>query len=391
MWSFTRREFGATWLAYCVVVAYALSWPVAAAVSFDFHEAAFAPPLMAVLFERLSAYRAGTARWWHVALPAFGLLLVKEDMGLFVAAFGLAVLVRSVRWPGPPRPVRLLGAGFVLGGLAAAVLLTSVVLPAFGSNPVYYWRYGQFGASAPKAVLDMLSHPVLVAHTLVTPDVKVHTVVALFALVAFVGLLSPCLLSVVPLLVERMLADAPSWWGMSFHYNLFLVVPLLCGGVDAVARLSRWLRGWPAGRWLRPAWVVAVLAVALWNVPGSAFGSLTRPSTWQPTEQTRAAQAAAAQVPSGVDVEAANNVGPLLTGRDTVLLWDRLPRWAPWIVADVGRGTFPFCSLAEQRDRVASLLLHGYRQVFTQDGYVVLRTDAPLPPIDTRRSPGCPS
>ena len=384
LWIFTRRELGGTWPAYGVVLAYAVSWPVAAAVSFDFHEAAFAPPLMALLFERFSALRAGQARWWHVVVPAFGLLLVKEDMGLFVAAFGLAVLVRSVRWPGPRGAVRLLGAGFVFGGLAAVVLVTGVVLPAFGSNPVYYWRYGAFGSSAPGAALNMLSHPALALHTAVTPEVKVHTVLALFGLAAFAGLFSPYLLAVAPLLAERVLADAPSWWGTAFHYNLFVVVPLLCGGVDAIALLR-------AIRLLRPVWTIAVLAVAAWNLPGSAFGPPLSPASWQPTAQTRAAGAAVARVPAGVVVETPNNIGPLLTGRDTVLLWDRVPRWAPWVVADVARGSFPFCSLTEQRDRVGYLLAHGYQQVFAEDGYLVLRADGPLPPIETTRSPGCPS
>jgi uncharacterized membrane protein len=376
LWIFTRRELGGTWPAYGVVVAYAVSWPVAAAVSFDFHEAAFAPPLMALLFERFSALRAGQARWWHVVLPAFGLLLVKEDMGLFLAGFGIAMLLL--------RPARLLGAGFVLGGLTVVALVTGVALPAFGSNPIYYWRYGAFGSSAPAAALSILTHPALALHTAVTPEVKVHTMLALFGLAAFAGLFSPYLLAVAPLLAERVLADAPSWWGTSFHYNLFVVVPLLCGGVDAIARLR-------AIRLLRPVWTIAVLAVAAWNLPGSAFGPPLNPASWQPTAQTRAADAAVARVPAGVVVETSNNIGPLLTGRDTVLLWDRVPRWAPWVVADVARGTFPFCSQTEQRDRVGYLLAHGYQQVFADDGYLVLRADGPLPPIETTRSPGCPS
>ena len=391
LWVLTRRELGITGIAYCVAIAYAVSWPVAAAVSFDFHEAAFAPLLMALLFERFSACRTGTGRWWQVVLPAVVLLLVKEDMGLFAAAFGLAVLVRSLRWPGDRRQVRWLGGGFIAAGLATAVLITGVVLPAFGSNPLYYWRYGQFGSSVPSAALDMITHPALTAHTLLSPDLKVHTIVCLFALAAFLGVLSPYLLTVAPLLAERLLADAPSWWGTSFHYNLFLIVPLLCGGVDAAARISRWARRTPASRWLRQVWAVAVVAVALSNLPGSAFAPLAHPSAWRPTAQTRAAADAVARVPSGVTVETTNNLGPLLTGRDTVLLWDRLPRWAPWVVADVARGTFPFCSLAEQRSRVASLEGRGYQQVFADDGYVVLHATATLPTVDTRRSPGCPS
>src|ERR1035438_5793874 len=47
LWLFTRRAFGggrkAAVAAYLVSVAYALSWPIASAAAFDFHEVAFAP------------------------------------------------------------------------------------------------------------------------------------------------------------------------------------------------------------------------------------------------------------------------------------------------------------------------------------------------------------
>ena len=59
LWVFTRRAFGggrkATAAAYLVCVAYALSWPIASALAFDFHEVAFAPVLTAIALERLQA------------------------------------------------------------------------------------------------------------------------------------------------------------------------------------------------------------------------------------------------------------------------------------------------------------------------------------------------
>ena len=85
---FTRRAFGggtkATAAAYLVSASYALSWPIAAAVAFDFHEVAFAPVLTAVALERL---QAGRVRAALVALA--GLLLVKEDMGFLLAGIGI--------------------------------------------------------------------------------------------------------------------------------------------------------------------------------------------------------------------------------------------------------------------------------------------------------------
>ena len=97
LWVFTRRAFGgggkATAAAYLVSVAYALSWPIASALAFDFHEVAFAPVLTAVALERLQAGRLRTAL---IALGA--LLLVKEDMGLLVAGIGVYLAVRARAW-----------------------------------------------------------------------------------------------------------------------------------------------------------------------------------------------------------------------------------------------------------------------------------------------------
>jgi hypothetical protein len=81
-------------------------------------------------------------------------------------------------------------------------------------------------------------------------------------------------------------------------------------------------------------------------------------------------------VPGGVTVEAVNPLGPQLSGRDTVLLWDgdgkHGPLRSPWVVADVARPEFTFTGVSQQRQDVALLLHNGYRIVFERDGYVVL-------------------
>jgi uncharacterized membrane protein len=394
LWVFARRELGAV-VAYCVVIGYAVAWPVAQAVTFDFHEVAFVPALTAILFERFSVYRRDSGRWWHLVLPAVGLLGVKEDMGLLVAGFGAAVLVSTTRWVTPRRrEARWLGAGFVLGGLVAVVVTIDVVLPAFGSKAAFYWSYGQFGPNMSSAAWDMLTHPGTVATTLVQPEVKVHTAVCLLAVAAFGTVVSPFLLAVVPLLAERMLSGSPNWWGLAFHYNAFLVVAVLGAGVDGVARLVRWWgrHAWTRVNWARPfalLWAVTVLVFGLCSLPDFGFASVPQASAWQQDADVRAADDAVAHVPSGVTVATANSIGPHLSGRTTVVLWDLVPRWTPWVVADVRRPVFPFCGVAAQRAQVAYLEGHGYRVVFAEDGYVVLRHPGPLPPLSTARSASC--
>jgi hypothetical protein len=215
----------------------------------------------------------------------------------------------------------------------------------------------------------------------------------------FLPLASPMVIAVLPLLAERMLASGyPLWWQAKFQYDAFLVMMLCCAAVDGAARLAKhwparwdgwltypfrrpaWLRrGGPAGaRPWPPAtlWAAAICAAALVYFPSSPFGPLLHPNFYGVNARMRAAAAAAAHVPSGVEVEASNNIGPRLSGRDTVLLLDGTPRWAPWVVGDTIGLDFPFCTPSQQAQEVAYLRAHGYARVFAADGYVVLHRPA---------------
>nr|WP_221473470.1 DUF2079 domain-containing protein [Planomonospora venezuelensis] len=350
LWLFVRRRLG-TAAAHLTAVAYALSWPVAEAVVFDFHEVAFAPVLTAWMIERHDAGRTGQA-----VLAGALLLCVKEDMGLVVAGYGIFLLATR-RWKAGP--------ALVAAGLGAVIVTSRVLIPAFGGREDYYWAYGALGADLPSAAGHLLSSPLDALALLGTPPEKLTTMLLLGAMVLFLCLLSPMVLIAVPLLAARMLASSfPNWWGTEYHYNAFLAVVLFCAAADGIRRTA------PAR--LRVPAATALVAVAVAALPFFAYGRITPAGHRAP-----AATEAAAAVPDGALVEAANYVGPALTSRTRVLLWDREPRWAPWVVADTGRKTFPFTTRDEQVARVGLLKRNGYRVVFERDGYVVLNRDRP--------------
>jgi uncharacterized membrane protein len=402
LWVYTRRQLGPG-AAYFVCVAYALSLPVMEAVIFDFHEVAFVPVLTAVMVERFDA-----GKRWHVVLAAAALLLVKEDMGLLVAGFG-GYLMLTRR-----RPWVWTGLAFVVGGVAATWAATHLLIPAFGGSATFYWAYGQFGSTLGGALLNVITHPLHALHVFVTPWVKARTMIGLLAMFGFLPLASPMVIAVLPLLAERMLASGyPLWWQAKFQYDAFLVMMLCCAAVDGAARLQRhWPERWnpwlrlPGGRppgtprffsrgdpsprtplgkdpsprtpLARPAtlWAAAICAAALVYLPSSPLGPLLKPGFYGTNARMRAAATAVAHVPAGVEVEASNNIGPALSGRDTVLLLDGTPRWAPWVVGDTLGLDFPFCTPSQQAQELAYLRAHGYAQVFAADGYVVLHRPA---------------
>lgn len=407
LWAFTRRRFG-PFGAWCVVGGYALSWPVAEAIAFDFHELAFVPLLSMVMLERDDA-----GNRWQCAAAAGGLLLVKEDMGLLVAGFGGYLLTR--------RGERRRGALFILAGVAWTWLASRVLIPAFGGSADYYWAYSALGRDLPHAAGHVLAHPVDALRRAVTPHVKVTTMLWLLTPLLLLPLASPVTLTVLPALAARMLSDRfPNWWEPRFHYNVALVALLVAAAADGAARLAGAARdrtapapvdeegrgpededgrGQAGGRrspgrrgatgrrgpadasGRRPpshaefelgVSAAAVLLLTLAVAPRFAFGEVLDPAFYRRDPHARAAAQVLSVVPRGALVEAANAAGPPLSGRTRVLLWDTQPRWAPWVVAEVGRPTFPFPSLAAQRGRVDFLLHHGYTVMRSADGWRVL-------------------
>ncbi|MEQ7008340.1 DUF2079 domain-containing protein [Actinopolymorpha sp. B17G11] len=360
LWLFTRAKLGTT-AAYLVVVAYASSGAVAQAAGFDFHEVAFVPILTAVTIERFERGKA-----WHGALAAAALLLVKEDMGLLVAGFG-CYLLATRRWR--------YGAGFVAGGVGAIALIRYILTPAVGGDPATHWTFNHLGTSVTGLVKTMVTDPGLVLSTLIDPDVKVDTMLGLAGPLAVACLLSPLILPAVPLILERMLSDRPFWWTDDYQYNAFIIVIVICAAVDGAARFQRWVqkRNGGEGRTVGLVWAAAVCGMSLALTPQNYFGQLVEPSFYRGDQATiEAARAAVDVVPDGALVEVANRLGPALTSRATVLLWEPRPHGAPWVVADTGNISYPFGSVEDQQKRVLDLKHAGYRIVHEEGSYVVL-------------------
>ncbi len=399
LWLFTRRicaagaqgSRGPVIAAYLAAAAYVVSWPIAGAVAAGFHEVAFVPVLTAVFFERLAAGKIRTA-----LAAAFALLLVKEDMGLLVAGLGLFLLAargaRFSRWA-PDHPLAgrrrvILGAGLVAGGIAAMVLATYVLRPAFGGRAGYYWAYWSLGGNARLAAEHALRDPLMAARLAITPSVKLTTMMWLGGVLLFLPLLSPITLAALPLLAERMLASAqPNWWGTRFQYNAFVEIVLVCAAADGAARIA----GWAArGRGGIGHWQVIVTglvcAAAVLTVPRFALASLAAPGFYGRDRQMQAEAAADTVVPRGVTVDAPQMLGPQLSGRDTVLLWGPSATSAGWIVAQTYY-TYPFRSLAGQRAQISDLERRGYRVAFRRDGYLVLHRPASTRVTSQARAP----
>ncbi|MFE4513580.1 DUF2079 domain-containing protein [Kitasatospora sp. NPDC056783] len=356
--AFAVRTLGRVRYGAAAGVAYGLSAGLQSAAAFDFHEVAFAVPPAAAAVVALARGRYGAAVGW--ALP---LLLVKEDQALLVAAVG-----GYVWWRGR----RGLGVVTVLVAVAAGLLVTLVVIPAF--NPGGEYSYAHMGTS------DGASPPALLL-----PGVKARTVLVLLAPTLLLALRSPLVLLPGVLLAARFWADNPAFWRTGQHYDAVLAPLLFVAGLHGLGRLRP-----RAGRAAARAAVAGMLVVTvLMTATGPVAGLLTDLSSGDAQRADgRAAQVrrVLAAVPDGARVAAANRLAPQLTARYTVSLFPYLTPpgtdggWqrpaADWVAVLDEPDAFPVPP-REQLRTLAELSASGYRPVAAGAGVTVyhLRAD----------------
>ncbi|TXN31583.1 DUF2079 domain-containing protein [Lacisediminihabitans profunda] len=346
--SWAQRALG-TRVAVAVGCVYGLSFGIASAVGFDFHEIAFAVPLLAFSLSALGQGRLTAASAW--ALP---LLLVKEDLGVTAVA-GIGVLIA---WRG----ARRLGIVTAVIGIAASAIEMTVLLPLVNSAGSYdYWS--KFAGGRP--ILEV---------ALTSVDEKLGTLLLTLAITGFAAVCSPIVLVALPTLLWRFVGDDPNYWGTRYHYSAVLMPIVVAAMIEALARWKR-SDSRRARRGIRVT-VVAAVAITLVTIPNYSLERLIEPTLWQPNPRAGAIHAALAKIPDGATVSASDDLVPQLTSRATVTLFGLAPLNAirpEWIVVDpYSSRHFQVHRGQEQRD-LAEAQTHGYRVTFHRDGITLLR------------------
>ena len=361
-----RRTEG--WFALVVAGAYGLGWPVMTMINFDFHEIAFAMPVLALAIDALDRRNDRRLLAWCLVL-----LLVREDMGIVVAVLGLIRLTQSGR-------KRLPALGLIAAGLVVYVLVTSVVIPHFATEGYAYTsQYDSLGDSLPEILLSILSKPWHAAELLFTPVVKTQTIVYLIAPLLLLPLRSPYVLLALPLLAGRMFNSRENLWLPMFHYNALPWLILVLAMVDGAHKLGFFEPTARARTWRRllAGWMVAALLAsvtipldhrprALWEMRGSLSVTGVKPTN---AEWNRVLDF----LPHDTCVEADNKIGTHLTTRNYVSLIDTQRRTADFVVIntvakDTGGndGRPPLVVLEEY-------LAGGYTEVLRSGPVVVLQ------------------
>jgi len=271
---------------------YALAWGTQGLALFDFHEVAFALPLVAMSYLRLLEGRDRSAVLW--AMP---LMLVKEDCVFLLLGLALVLLAR--------RQVKLAAAtaGYAVGTFA---LIVGVIIP----HSSYYGRYTYWSSSAAGGNFVSRSFTDLV-HAFSSGQAP-HLLVVLLLPTLGLALRSPLMLGVIPPLLSRWTSPDPTYWGAEYHYNATITVIVMVALADAVSRLGR-------RRLTRPLLVVGLTATVVMSLSAPVGRLLTTLHDSRCGDCGSRISEVLGLVPDGARVTAADYAASYLVDRTTVI------------------------------------------------------------------------
>jgi peptidoglycan/LPS O-acetylase OafA/YrhL/uncharacterized membrane protein len=356
---YARRHLGPA-TADLVTLAYAVGWPLQAMADFDFHEVAFAVPLLAVAIDALDR-RSDRA----LLLACAALLLVREDMGLVVFCLGLLRVRRAPRWP---------AAVLMLVGPLVFLVVTRLVIPALATDGRFrFWSYDALGPDLPSALGFALTHPLSVVALLFTPAVKTGTLIFLFAPVLFLALRSPLVLPTLPLIAASFLSSRENLWEPHHHYAAVIWPIIFLAFIDGARRL-----GLPDRKRVFAAVTALVLSFPL---VGTVSGSIVFPlhrmldgQAFVVSKHMRNADEVIDEVPADTCVVADDRLASALTRKNLVFVNVSPPRRpADFLLIDTSVANMdygPDSKPAAVRDRA---LAAGYTEAAKSGSVLLLR------------------
>jgi len=337
------------------VAVYFLFVPLAYINLYDFHEVALS---VAPLGFALYFLEKGRRSWFLLSLLVT--FLIKEEMALIGAGFGLYALIGKRDWK--------LGLGVLVGSLLAFAAAIQLAIPYFAEGRTYPYiklRYAEVGGSPTGVVITMLTNPLRIVRALLELK-KIYFAIAIFGpvlgLSAAAGWASLVLL---PTLGYLLLSNYEPQYSFTTQYSAPLI-PLVIGtSILALARLP--------GSARRPA-MAAVVASSLFF--SWAFGDLPFSRKFDaslfstPSRYELFVRQVAARIPPQARVSAESSFPAHLAERRYVydFAFEGMQD-AEWIVLDYEASDY---NLAAFSATVASVEAAGYTEVASGYGLALL-------------------
>ncbi len=328
----TKKKTGSQMAALAIAVAYLLFSGTQFTITNEFHQSAFIPLLLS-----LGLWWMETGKTGKGLAALFSLLLVREEIGLLVAALGIMYFFKF--WKGQSFLRKDCPLLMVSSGIIGFFLLIKIIIPAVSSQGQYiHYGYGSFGDKPEEVLISAIKNPGDIAASLISPPVKVIQVFQSLASFGGLPLLSPTsLIPVIEQYAVRFLDDRNIHrWVNNNHYSAPLGPLLTFGTILTVSFVSR---SDPAkrGRTFLLSLYLIFSSVVVTVLVRAPILSIYKSQLYFTPHWVKDADNLVLSVPSGASVAANNSLAPHLTHRDKLYLLPEVGD-AEYIAVDLAGG-----------------------------------------------------
>jgi uncharacterized membrane protein len=320
VWGLGRRALGDDRAAALLAVLYLLNPSLHGINLRDFHPQAMAIPLLLAALYCFETDRP--VLFWGAVLLT---LSAREDAGLAVLGLGVwALAVRRRPWTG----LVAMALGF-----AWLVVTTRWVIPYFrGEAYSHLDRWAQFGGSVGGIVIGIVTRPLRVLGTVLSPQ-RLRYLVAIVAPWGGLPLLAPlALLPMLPTLGTNLLSRDEVLFHHRTQYMVYVLPFVTLAAIGGFRRLAA--RRSPA---VAHAAVVLAMLIALAMTARTVNDLMVR--WWWPDARTRDVHALAARVPPRVVVATDERIVPHLAHRPRIYIFPASLADCEWVLVNLGAGS----------------------------------------------------
>ena len=379
-----RLKLRRGWPAVAFALAYLLLPALEAANLFEFHAVVLAPVFLLFTFyfvERVKPslpVEGGRRGGFRPYLPAFAFAILamscKEDIPLLVVTMGLYFLIVGRRWQA--------GVPLIVLGAIWFYVDIYMVFPAVraGKGSPFLSYYKEFGDNPFSIGVNLLTHPRLLADTVLTQDNLYYLTGLLFpfGFLPIPGL--PTLLIAAPSLAINLLSAFPLMHELEAKQYAVPIVPFVAiAAVYGTCRLGRWLR---RERAVIFAATALVLVCSLTYHYFRGFSPLAL--AYKPPVVTihhRLAAEFMALIPPDAPLIAQDRLFPHVSQRERAYYVWTPKTDADYIFLDVSHPSFINVNNVHQwlKDQIQAQKEFGL--IKAQDGYLLLKRGAPPAPL----------
>ena len=375
----SKKVTGNNLFSFTIVLGYLLFYSLQSFIFSDFHELAFLPITLGgvLLFWEL---RKPFLYWTFFILS----LLVKEEIGLLLAAFGLWVFIRS-------KNQRKQAITFVVLGFAYTFIMVSFIMPFIGGQPYRHSGFGQSGQTLTDVLLNILRNPFYLIHSFTDSPVKINTIWITFWSWGFLPLFSPAsLMLILEQLASRFLDyGKPIRWTLTFAYSLPMATIMGWGSIYGFNNLIKVLQKFTRrSKYKLGLWISLFLLVI---VIGSNFllhgpiNSIFKPQFYFKEKWVDDNLSVLKCIPQKTSVSAQNSLAPWLSQRNEIKVFPKGIGFE-YIILDLhpGQSENAFHFLGSKNTKVVmdDLIKKGYYESICQAGSAVALKRKVNPPYD---------